>query len=311
MSIDDNKESKATIKLLVETEAADDSAEYDAAQENKAHDNTAKDNANVVVKRAEQSTAAKDENRIAILDRLLAANMLVPGSVLGPEFQDQYRRIKRPLVSNAFGKTASLVEQGNLILVTSSIPGEGKTYTAINLALSIAQEKDKTVLLIDCDVPKRGISRMLAIDKTHGLVDVLESGDVTIADALLQTDIPNLRILPAGRQDEYVTELLASQRMTGFVNELVNRYDDRIIILDGPPLLPTPQTQILAGLVGQVVFVIEAGKTSQSLVEDALKLIPEGKATGIVMNKKDGLFIRAGDYYGYYGNEGMEDGSTR
>ena len=306
MSIDDNKESKATIKLLVETEAADDSAGYNAAEHN-----TAKDNANVVVKKAEQSTAAKDENRIAILDRLVAANMLVPGSALGPEFQDQYRRIKRPLLSNAFGKTASLVEHGNLIMVTSAVPGEGKTFTSVNLALSIAQEKDKTVLLMDCDVAKQGVSRMLAIDKTYGLVDILESGDITIADAMLQTDIPKLRIVPAGRQDEYVTELLASQSMTGFVNELVNRYDDRIIIIDAPPLLSTPQTQILAGLVGQVVFVIEAGKTSQSLVEDALELIPEGTATGIVMNKKDGLFIRAGDYYGYYGYEGMEDGSTR
>jgi len=311
MSIDDNKESKATIKLLVETEAVDDSAVYIATQENKAHDNTAKDNANVVAKRAEQSTAAKDENRIAILDRLVAANMLVPGSALGPEFQDQYRRIKRPLLSNAFGKTASLVEHGNLILVTSSVPGEGKTFTSVNLALSMAQEKDKTVLLMDCDVAKQSVSRMLAIDKTYGLVDVLESEDITIADAMLQTDIPKLRILPAGRQDEYVTELLASQSMTGFINELVNRYDDRIIIIDGPPLLSTPQTQILAGLVGQVVFVIEAGKTSQSLVEDALELIPEEKATGIVMNKKDGLFIHAGAYYGYYGYEGMEDGSTR
>lgn len=311
MSIDDNKESKATIKLLVETEAADDSAVYNAAEHNTAEHNTAKDNANVVVKRAEQSTAAKDENRIAILDRLVAANMLVPGSALGPEFQDQYRRIKRPLLSNAFGKTASLVEHGNLIMVTSAVPGEGKTFTSVNLALSIAQEKDKTVLLMDCDVAKQGVSRMLAIDKTYGLVDILESGDITIADAMLQTDIPKLRIVPAGRQDEYVTELLASQSMTGFVNELVNRYDDRIIIIDAPPLLSTPQTQILAGLVGQVVFVIEAGKTSQSLVEDALELIPEGTATGIVMNKKDGLFIRAGDYYGYYGYEGMEDGSTR
>ena len=95
---------------------------------------------------------------VAVLDRLRSVNMLVPGSALGPVFSDEYRRIKRPLLSNAFGKTASLVDRGNLILVTSSVPGEGKTHTAVNLALSIAQERDHTVLLVDCDVTKQGAS---------------------------------------------------------------------------------------------------------------------------------------------------------
>lgn len=214
---------------------------------------------------------------VVVEDRLRDVNMLVPGSKLAPHFSDEYRRIKRPLLSNAFGKTASLVDQGNLIMVTSSVPGEGKTHTATNLALSIAQEKDHTVLLVDCDVNKHGISRIFGISDRKGLVEVLESDSLTIGDVILRTDIPELSIISSGKGNEYVTELLASQRMSDVVSELAARYDDRVIIFDSPPLLPTPQTQVLAGLVGQVAFVIEAGKTPQMVVEEALEMIPEEK----------------------------------
>ncbi len=240
---------------------------------------------------------------VAVEHRLRAANMLVPGSNLGQQFSDEYRRIKRPLLANAFGKTASLVDGGNLILVTSSVTGEGKTNTASNLALSIAQERDHTVLLIDCDVNQQGISQIFGVTDKPGLIDVLESDNLTIGDVLLRTDIPELCVLSAGKRLEHVTELLASQRMSKVVSELASRYGDRVIIFDGPPLLPTPQTQVLVELVGQIVFVIEAGKTHQMLVEEALELIPEGKATGLVMNKSEGIFGRGGYYCGYYSPE--------
>jgi len=241
---------------------------------------------------------------VAIEDRLRKANMLVPGSSLGEIFSDEYRRIKRPLLANAFGKTSSLVDQGNLILVTSSVPGEGKTHTAANLALSIAQEKDHTVLLIDCDINKFGISRLFGLTDQPGLVDVLENDDLTIGDVLLRTDIPELSIISAGKGSEYVTEMLASKRMSDVMNELASRYDDRVIIFDGPPLLPTPQTQVLANLVGQVAFVIEAGKTPQMLVDEALEMIPSEKATNLIMNKSEGVSNHGGYYYGSYGSEG-------
>lgn len=243
------------------------------------------------------------EGVVAIKSRLRELNMLVPGSQLGPASGDEYRRIKRPLLSNAFGKTAQLVNKGNLILATSSIPGEGKTYTAINLALSIAQERDHTVLLVDCDVAKRGTSRMLGLSDKPGLVDVLEDEFFSIGDAILRTDVPELCLVPAGKKHDFVTELLASQKMSDLVREIGERYDDRVIIFDGPPLLPTPETQILTSLVGQVVFVIETAKTPQALVEEALKMIPEEQATGIVMNKSEGMSGRSGYYYGYYGSE--------
>ncbi len=245
----------------------------------------------------------KGSNRVNILDRLIEKNMLVAGSNLGRNIQDDYRRVKRPLVSNACGKNKLMVERGNLILVTSSIPGEGKTYSSVNLALSIAQEVDNTVLLVDCDVAQQGVSRLLGVNGSRGLSDVLESDKLTLADVLMQTDVQNLRLVSAGKHNESMAELLASQRMSSLVDEIASRYNDRIIIFDGPPLLPTPQTQILAGLVGQVVFVVEAGKTPQSLVSEALALIPEEQATGLLLNKNEGISGRGGYYYGYYGDE--------
>jgi len=255
-----------------------------------------------VSKNTEKKVADKGGKKVKILDRLLADDMLVPGSNLGREIQDDYRRIKRPLVSNACGRNKSMVERGNLILVTSSVPGEGKSYTSVNLALSISLEMDNTVLLVDCDVEKQGVSRMLGLEGVSGLVDVLGDDNLSIGDVLLQTDIPNFRVVSAGKHNEYYSEMLASQRMAELVDEIAGRYTDRIIIFDGPPLLPTPQTQILAGLVGQVVFIIEAGKTPQTFIEDALRMIPKEQAIGLVLNKTEGLSER-GNYYGYYADD--------
>jgi len=238
---------------------------------------------------------------VKIKNRLAGLNMLVPGSDQHLLRSDEYRRIKRPLLSNAFGKTAQLVEDGNLILITSSIPREGKTHSAINLALSIAQERDKTVLLVDCDVIKRGASLILGTENRSGLIELLDSNDLSVGDVLLGTDVPSLSLIAAGKQHDYVTELLASHRMEKIVEEISHRYDDRIIIFDAPPILSTPLTQVLSGLAGQIVMVIESGKTTQSLVGSALDLLPEGAAVSLVLNKKEGSSKRDSYYSGYYG----------
>jgi len=282
----DKKKQPATIARLVETSDAG---------------NNDNDHSGVHANGPEAKPGAGNGRKVDLLNRFRELHMLVPGSDLSREIHDDYRRVKRPLVSNAIGKNKLMVERGNLILVTSALPGEGKTYTSVNLALSIAQEMDTTVLLVDCDVARHGMSRMLGIEKYKGLVDVLENKTVTVGDVMLQTDVPTLSVMSAGKQHDYVTELLASDRMAALVNEIVSRYTDRIIIFDGPPLLPTPQTQVLAGLVGQVVFVIEAGKTPQVLVEEALELVPEEQAVGLVLNKNEGLSGKGSYYYGYYG----------
>ena len=252
------------------------------------------------VNNADNDSSGKIKKQVKLRRLLLENNMLVSGSNLDREIEDEYRKVKRPLVSNAVGRNKLLVDRGNVILVTSSIPGEGKSFTSVNLALSIANEMDTTVLLVDGDIAKFGVSRALGIDSEYGLIDVLQDDGLDIADVMLHTDIPKLRVVSAGRkQHEYVAELLASQRMANLIDELANRYSDRIVIIDGPPLLPTPQTQILAGIVGQVVFVIEAGKTRQSLVTEALEMIPEEQAVGLVLNKNEGISGGGGYGYGY------------
>lgn len=286
MSFNEKEHKKATITELVSAEADDTgSADRFFKKEQKADNKPGN---------------SVSKNIVPVLERLRAADMLVGGSRLDSVFFDEYRRIKRPLLSNAFGKTAQLVDKGNLVLLTSSIPGEGKSFSTVNLALSIAQERDHTVLLVDCDVTRQGSSELLGVTEKPGLVELLESDDLDVGEVILRTDIPKLCLISAGKQHEYVTELLASQRMVEVVNELGTRYQDRIIIFDGPPILSTPQAQVLTGLVGQVVFVIESGKTPQAVVEEALSMIPKEQAVGLLLNK-NGRMSKTSNYYGQYG----------
>ena len=239
-----------------------------------------------------------------IQERLRSMCMLVPGG-LAPSFIDEYRRIKRPLLANAFGKSADLVDRGNLILVTSAVPNEGKTYTAVNLALAIAQERDHTVLLVDCDVIKRDASRMVGLDDVPGLADVLQRDDLDLSDVMWRTDIPDLVLVPAGSPYDNVTELFASRKMSDLADELLARYPDRVIVFDSPPLLATPQTAVLINLVGQVTVVVAAGKTPVAVVNDSLSLVPRDKAIGLVLNKVTGVLRRQpNQYHGYYGYGG-------
>ena len=171
MTIRNNKQAPTTIAQLVESSG------------NELARNVELDNTVNVHEQHDSDAPSRTtyNNKVKLLDRLIVANMLVPGSKLSREIQDDYRRIKRPLVSNACGRDKQMVDRGNLILVTSSVPGEGKSYTSVNLALSISQEMDNTVLLVDCDVAKQGASRILGLENVSGLVDVLESDDLVSA----------------------------------------------------------------------------------------------------------------------------------
>ncbi|NHA15387.1 XrtA-associated tyrosine autokinase [Thioalkalivibrio sp. XN279] len=212
---------------------------------------------------------------------------------------DEYRRIKRPLIAHAFGLGATQVEKGNLILVTSAVSGEGKTHTCINLALSLATERDRTVLLIDGDVPKPHISRLFGIDKEPGLLDVLGDKPPQVEDVLVRTDIPRLSILPAGRWHAQATELLSSDRMRALCNELASRYPDRIILFDSPPMLAATEAQAIAANVGQVVLVVAENLTARDDVRSALSLIDENRAVNAILNKSRVAARSA--YYGGYG----------
>jgi len=229
-----------------------------------------------------------------------AKGMLIPdgGST---QLAEQYRQIKRPLLMNAFPEGDNGIKNANLVLVTSSLPGEGKTYTAINLAMSIAAERDKTVLLVDADVAKPSVNKVLGIDIKKGLIDMLENPGIEFSDVLLRTDIPKLSIIPAGRLHKYSTELLASDAMLQVTEEMSKRYSDRIIIFDSPPLMAASQGAVLCNLVGQVVMVIESDVTPQHIVQEAVSKLQNCDVVGCVLNKtKQGLGL---NYYAY-GNYG-------
>ena len=235
-------------------------------------------------------------------ERLAAAGMVTPDAERS-QVAEEFRHIKRPLLLNAFGEGALPRADRNLIMVTSARPHEGKTFTAINLALSIALERDRTVLLVDADVARPSVARVLDFPGTAGLVDFLADRDRQLSDLMLQTSLPKLRILPAGRRHAHSTELLASESMQQLAQELAERYPDRVVVFDSPPLLATSEAAVLAGLMGQVVMVVEAGKTKQQEVKEAIALLNPNQYVGFVLNKSSRPF-GADYYYGYgtYGN---------
>jgi exopolysaccharide/PEP-CTERM locus tyrosine autokinase len=200
---------------------------------------------------------------------------------------------------HARGEGATMVANANMIMVTSALPGEGKTFTSINLALSIAMEMDKTVLLIDADVAKPDVTARLGVEAEKGLIDILLDDGLTLQDVLLRTDIPKLTLLPSGGRHVHSTELLASERMRQLVLELSSRYSDRIVIFDSPPLLLTNEARVLASLMGQIVLVAEESRTPQHAVKEAVDLLDANEIVGIVMNK--GAQKTDGDGYGGYG----------
>jgi len=211
---------------------------------------------------------------------------------------EEYRSIKRPLVTNALGSRKRDINNANLILVTSSIPGEGKTFTSINLAFSIAAELDKKVLLIDADVAKPSVSKVLGIESKVGLIDFLETDSLSLSDIILQTEIPGLRIITAGKSHQFSTELLASDKMIALSKELSERYSDRIVIFDTPPLLATTQAEVLASQMGQIILVIAAETTAQSFVQESVKKLQDCSDVVLGVLNKAQRNLNAG-YYGY------------
>lgn len=198
---------------------------------------------------------------------------------------EDFRVIKRPLLQRAFTERAEGEKPGNLIMVTSSLPGEGKTYCAINLAMSIAMELDHTVLLVDADVARPSVLRSLGLPAHRGLMDILLDDKVDMSDVMLRTNVDTLSILPAGTSTPRATELLASSAMSTLVNEIAHRYPDRVVIFDSPPLLLTSESRVLASHMGQIVMVVEAQTTTQHAVKEALHQLEGYQNVNLIYNK--------------------------
>jgi protein-tyrosine kinase len=217
----------------------------------------------------------------------------------------EFRQIKRPLIAGALGRGTPAVSNGRTIMVASALPGEGKSFTSINLAFNMALEKDTSVLLVDADLPKPQVSRVFGVAKEPGLVDALLDDTRDVESLVIPTSVRGLSVLSAGRPDATATELLASNSMERLVATLVAADPRRIILFDSPPLLLTSESRALAGAVGQIVIVVRAESTTHQAVVDAVACIPEGKSVGFVLNQSRAS--SGNHYYGYgeYGDRGQ------
>jgi len=248
---------------------------------------------------------AKVAKRITIDRAILRASGYLAEETQDRQFADHFRRIKRPLVDKAMSNDAP--GEAQVIMITSALPGDGKTFTSINLALSMSMERDVSVLLVDCDVAKRHVGHITGLEDEMGLLDALVDESLDVESLVIDTNLPRFSILPAGKRVETTAELLSSNRMRQLITQLCLRNPRRIVLLDSPPLLITNEGRALLKDAGQVVLVVLAGHTPSHAVQDAMALIGAPQAGGIILNQV-GHGGAAGYYYGYgsYGFEGND-----
>jgi protein-tyrosine kinase len=232
---------------------------------------------------------------VAIDQNALRAAGMLPPVHQEHEIAQQYRRIKRPLINNALGRGVAQLPSGNIIMITSAVPGEGKTFMSLNLALSMRLEEDVTVLLVDGDVVNPRFTQILGLESRPGLLDLAKDPALSAEMVIVPTDLPGLSFLPAGRQEANATELVASARMHQVVSRLGSDNPARLVLFDSAPLLVTTESQALAHFAGQVVVVVHADQTPQHVVYDALETLPEDKPAFLVLNQ-----ITRHSHSGYY-----------
>jgi len=245
--------------------------------------------------------AAATASRLHLdFEQLRQLGYLVPGDP-AERLSEEFQQIKRRIIGNTVPGMLRHGRAPNLVLVTSAIPGEGKTYTTMNLALSIAMEIDRRVLAVDSDIMKSDLSRLFGAWNKPGLYDLLMHPALDAGEIIARTNVPGLSFMPAGTVREGITERLASQAMVRLVGELAERYADRLILFDAAPVLAMSGAAALAPLMGQVVMVVEAARTSREMLTRALAALEHAEVTGVVLNKI--RHRREGSAYGYaYGH---------
>lgn len=223
--------------------------------------------------RAPEKVSPKVAPEDLVLDNKLVS-FFEPASMAA----EQYRRLRtyviRPGIENS----------PRTILVTSAMEGEGKSLTAINLAIIIAVELNSNALIVDCDLRNPSLSRWFGFQGKKGLSDYL-LGEAELPDLLVKTSVDKLSILPGGSFQENPVELIGSNRMKSLIGDLKMRYDDRYIILDASPLLATTEPSVLNDMVDGILFVIKSGDTPRESIQQALKLVNKQKIIGVVLNK--------------------------
>jgi exopolysaccharide/PEP-CTERM locus tyrosine autokinase len=203
---------------------------------------------------------------------------------------EQYKILRTNLLYPISGKAPQSV------LVSSTAPGEGKSFVAANLAASIAMEINRYVLLIDCDLRQPALHYFFGFNKVPGLSDYL-TNSTSLESLLLRTAVDKLTILPAGSPPANPSELLSSKQMSAMLEEATTRYADRIILIDSPPPSLTAEARVLASQVDGVLIVLKCGSTKKEMVTDLIEMMGREKVLGAVVNDFD---IRPSNYNGKY-----------
>jgi protein-tyrosine kinase len=231
------------------------------------------------------------------MNRLRSLGRLAP-EALAHQTEEEFRRIKWPVLNSIFGREGASLAGNNVVLVTSAIPGEGKTFNALNLALSLAREPDLEILLADGDVAQPALSRDLGLADRLGLTDLIADPTLDATDVIHPTSIDRLHVIPAGSRRSNSPELLASARMTEVIEKLSSRVSPGVVLFDSPPILATNEAQVLSRFAGQVLMVVMADSTEQRVVTEALALLDRSKPVSAILNRVEPSIVSR--YYSHY-----------
>jgi exopolysaccharide/PEP-CTERM locus tyrosine autokinase len=254
------------------------------------------------IARSEPDVARRVARRHAVAidrDALAERGMIVPGAAV-TALAEEFRLLKRQLLLTARTVAATDAQKSRMTLVCSARPDDGKTFCAVNLALSMAAEKDVEVVLVDADFAKPDVLESLGIDADGvGLLDALADATIDVEGCILDTDVPQLSILPAGTRSHNDTELLTSDRAHDVLDRLASANPRRIVIFDSPPALAASPAAVLAGHVGQVMLVVRADRTTESDLREAVALLDGCDQVQLLLNavafQPGG--VRFGSYY--------------
>jgi len=238
------------------------------------------------------------------MQALQAAGMLPPdhGALA---VRNQFRRLKWSLLDEIQAVRTKSLPQAGAFMITSALPGEGKTFTTLNLAMSLAREENYRVILVDADVAKGHISELFGLQNRPGLMELLADSNLAIADALVETSIERLYVLPAGKFQHNVAELMSGARMTQVLTELTGNDLSRIVVFDSSPVLATNAAQVLARALSQVLLVVRAENTPQAAVLEAIELLDRNKVAAVL--NQSHMTMANDNYNQLYGNYGNEE----
>jgi exopolysaccharide/PEP-CTERM locus tyrosine autokinase len=211
----------------------------------------------------------------------------------------EFRMIKAPILEKAFGNDGRRIANGRRVVVTSAIAGEGKTFCAINLAISIAAAGSHSVLLVDADVAKSSVAALLGLGEGKGVIDLLTGRETDVLKVIQQTDLPGLAVLPAGQPESHAGEHLASREMASLLDRVSAAFPQLLIVIDTPPLLAVTETRSIVQQAGQTILVVSAGATTRALVDAALATIAGASDISMILNKLPASRSEFSAYYDY------------